>query len=238
MSQPSQSYVRNCLLSALVAEDYALLRPSLETIELEKELILIEPNRPFHHVVFPERGIGSVITSTPDGQQVETGLFGRDGMSGISVLMGSNQSAHTTIMQVSGDGYRIAVDALLEAIAASRPLHAMLLRYAQAQLTQASYTALSNATQSVEERLARWLLMSHDRVNGDEIALTHEFLSIMLAVRRPSVTTALHVLEGNHFIRAKRGIITVIDRDAMIEFANGSYGVAEAEYTRLVGPFS
>lgn len=101
---------------------------------------------------------------------------------------------------------------------------------------QTSYTALSNAVHPVDERLARWLLMCHDRVDGDELALTHEFLSLMLAVRRPSVTTALHVLEGNRFITAERGYITIRDRRRLEEFAGDAYGRPEAEYKRLIGP--
>lgn len=102
-------------------------------------------------------------------------------------------------------------------------------------MVQTSYTALSNAVHPIAERLARWLLMSDDRLDGD-LPLTHEFLSIMLAVRRPSVTTALHVLEGNGFIRAARGSIVVRDRAALEEFAGDAYGVPEAEYERLIGP--
>ena len=138
---------------------------------------------------------------------------------------------------MAGDGYRVEAGALRSAIAEAPALLPPLLCYVQTLITQTSYTALSNVNQSVEERLARWLLMSHDRVDGDDLPLTHEFLAIMLAVRRPSITTALHVLEGNRFIKARRGHLTLIDRDAMIEFTDGSYGVPEAEYDRLVGKF-
>ena len=126
-------------------------------------------------------------------------------------------------------------EVLRKAAEASTTLRNLLLRYAQAFSVQTSFTALSNAVHPIEERLARWLLMCHDRVEGNEVPLTHEFLSLMLAVRRPTVTTALHVLEGNRFITAERGLITIRDRPRLEEFAGNSYGRAETEYERLIG---
>jgi CRP-like cAMP-binding protein len=125
---------------------------------------------------------------------------------------------------------------LIEAVDKSATLRTLLLRYAQTLAIQTAYTALSNAVHQIDERLARWLLMCHDRVDGNDLALTHDFLSIMLAVRRPSVTTALHVLEGNGFIRSERGCIVVRNRAALEEFASDSYGAPEREYKRLIGP--
>ena len=242
MLQPSQSSVRNHLLSALPAEVYDRLRPHLEAVTLAKGEVLIEAHRPITHVHFPDRGIGSMIVAPADSRRVETGLFGRDGMSGIGAVLGATQVAQTTLIQVPGDGYRLHVDVLREALASSAALRDVLLRFVQVMITQASFTALSNVSQSVEERLARWLLMCHDRIDRsegrDEVPLTHEFLSIMLAVQRPSVTTALHVLEGVACIGAKRGNITILDREALIEFADGSYGAPEEEYRRLIGHFS
>lgn len=238
MSHPTQSYVRNCLLSALSGEDYALLAPHLEQVPLEKGQLLIEKNVPFEYVYFPERGVGSVMSSSPNTQRVETSLFGRDGMSGISLVLGTAQTPQTSIIQVEGDGYRIPTGALAEAMARSASLHRILLLYVQTTVAQTSSTALSNVVQSIEERLARWLLMVHDRADGDELPLTHEFLSIMLGVRRPSVTTALHVLEGDHLISARRGLVTVLDRDGLIDLADGVYGEPEDEYHRLLGPSS
>ena len=238
MSQPTQSFVRNCLLSALAADDYALLAPHLEAVPLEKGQVLIEKNVPFEHVYFPNRGLGSVMSSSPNTQRVETSLFGRDGMSGISLVLGTAQTPQTSIVQVEGDAYRIASAALEGAIARSPSLHRILLLYVQTTVAQTSSTALSNVVQSIEERLARWLLMTHDRMDGDELPLTHEFLSIMLGVRRPSVTTALHVLEGDHLISARRGVINVLDRGGLLDFADGVYGEPEAEYHRLLGPSS
>jgi CRP-like cAMP-binding protein len=149
--------------------------------------------------------------------------------------MGSDTAPNRIIIQVAGSGHRIGRAALIEAMDRSPSLRALLIRYVQALNVQTVFTALSNAVHPIEERLARWLLMCHDRIDGDEIGLTHEFMSVMLAVRRPSVTTALHVLEGNHFIRSERGWVTICDRKGLEEFAQDAYGKPEAEYDRLIG---
>lgn len=112
----------------------------------------------------------------------------------------------------------------------------MMARFAQALSVQVSFTALSNAVHSIDERLARWILLCDDRIASGELAMTHEYMAVMLAVRRPSVTTAIHVLEGNGLIRAERGLITVRNRAMLEEFAGDAYGTAEREYERLLGP--
>lgn len=231
-----QTRLRNRLLRHLRPEDFARLAPHLEPVELPKDLVLHEPDQPFEHAHFPERGIGSIVAISPEGQMVESGIYGRDGFTPAGLALGIGRSPHRNIIQVAGEGHRMAAGALREAMEASPALRDLLLRYAHALSVQTSYTALSNAVHPIDERLARWLLMCHDRAAGDELALTHDFLSIMLAVRRPSVTTALHVLEGNRFIRAERGVVTVIDRRGLEEFAGDAYGRPEAEYERLIGP--
>lgn len=138
-------------------------------------------------------------------------------------------------MQVEGYGYRMTLDAALQAISQNPAFANLLARFIQTFASQISFTALSNANYQIDVRLARWLLMSHDRVDGDEIALTHDFISLMLSVRRPSVTTALHVLEGKRFIRSERGRIMIRDRRGMEEFAGNAYGKPEDEYRRLIG---
>lgn len=235
MPQPTQSFVKNGLLSAMTPADYGLLQPHLEAVPLDKDMVLEECDEPFAQVWFPNTGIGSIMAFTHNGDRVEAGLFGREGMSGMPIVMGADRSPLKTIIQVAGEGYRVETGALQRAIEESQSLHALLLRYCQVMSVQTAFTALTNVTHPVEVRLARWLLMAHDRTSGNEIALTHDYLSLMLAVRRPSVTTALHILEGNHFIRARRGVVTIRDREALREFADGSYGKPEAEYDRLIG---
>jgi CRP-like cAMP-binding protein len=136
---------------------------------------------------------------------------------------------------MAGGGQRLAVSVLRNVLTQSATLQSLLLKYAQAFLIQTTHTAIANARGTLEERLARWIVMAQDRTEGDRLALTHEFLSLMLAVRRPGVTEALHALESRGLITHDRGVITVIDREGLIAGANGLYGIPEAEYKRLLG---
>jgi CRP-like cAMP-binding protein len=152
-----------------------------------------------------------------------------------SVLHGADTTPHEIFTQVPGSALRMAADDLRTAIRNSRSLHEHLLRYAEAFNVQVAYTALSHGSYTIEERLARWLLMCHDRVDGDDLPLVHEFLSMMLGVRRSGVTIAVQTLEATGLIQAKRGHIIVRDRARLEEAAGGSYGVPEQEYRRLFG---
>lgn len=225
------------MLSAMMPADFALLQSGLEAVPLDRDMVLEVRDAPIEHVYFPNRGVGSIMAYTSHGERVEAGIFGREGMSGTAIAMGTDRSPLQTIIQVPGDAYRIGTGKLIEAIERSRSLHTHLLRYGQSLTIQTAFTALANVTYPVEVRLARWLLMAHDRADGEEVTLTHDYLSVMLAVRRPSVTTALHILEGNMLIKGTRGIVRIRDRAALEEFADGSYGKPEAEYGRLIGPF-
>ena len=141
-------------------------------------------------------------------------------------------------MQVdSTTSLRIASERLLDACAQSDAIESVLLRYVQTLKVQSALTAASNAHYELPQRLARWLLMCHDRLDGEQIELTHEFMAMMLAVRRSGVTVTLHTLEGTGAIRASRGLVTIRDRDRLHEIAGPSYGGAEAEYARLIAPF-
>jgi CRP-like cAMP-binding protein len=226
----------NRLLRALPHEELEQLRPHLEPVSLEKGDVLSEPDTAFESVHFLEAGIGSIVVLSQEGHLVEGGLFGRDGFTPIALALGAASSPHKVLIQGPGRGHRVHVGVFRTIMDDCPELRRRLLLFAQTLLIQASHTALSNAVHSIDERLARWLLMCHDRVEGDELHLTHEFMSLMLAVRRPSVTTALHVLEGNRFIRADRGVITIRDRKRLEDFARDAYGRPEAEYEKLLGP--
>ena len=234
MSTPST--YRNRLLSQLGADDLERLVPHLQPVDLPVGLVLIEPDRPITHAVFPETGLCSVIANLQERSRVEIGLYGRDGLVGTVLALGSNRVPHQTFMQVSGSGLRIEAEVLTHAIAESPTLRQLLLRYVQTFLIQTAQTALANASAPAEERLARWLAMYHDRQDGDDLSVTHEFLSLMLGVRRPTVTVALQMLEGAGLIRAQRGRVRVLDRAGLVEAAGPAYGPAEAEYERLIGP--
>ena len=233
MSAPQQSSTRNQLLAAFPAEDFAALQSHLEPVELELRQVLIEPNQPIAHVYFPEHGYTS-ITANTNGSKIEVGLIGREGMVGVPIALGVRASPFEYFIQHAGDGLRMASHRLEEVIDERPSLHRVLLRYAQALNVQTSGTAFANAEHTVETRLARWLLMCHDRVDGDDIEITHDFLSMMLGVRRAGVTTSLHILEANGLIRAKRRMITILDREKLEELADNAYGLPEAEYARLM----
>lgn len=188
------------------------------------------------HVWFPESGLGSIISSTSDGRRLEVGIYGRDGMSGTPLMLGVDRTPHEHLIQVAGAGLRIPANAFMASVNESESLRSLMLRYVQVFTVQTASTALANGGFNIDERLARWLLMCDDRADG-VVRLTHEFLSIMLGVRRSSVTVALQTLEGAGLIRASRGQITITDRAKLEEVAGDSYGPPEAEYERLIGPF-
>jgi CRP-like cAMP-binding protein len=235
MPDKAASKYANRILSCLSAGDLALLEPHLATTDLTVRKQLELGRRPIEYAYFPESGIVSVVANGDNNRSIEVGLIGRDGMTGLAIVMGTDRSAHHTYVQVAGHGRRIRADDLRDAIRMSATLHQRLLQYAHAFLMQTGYTAMANGRSKIEERLARWLLMAHDRTDGDSIALTHEFLSIMLGVRRPGVTHALNLLERIGLIHAQRGAITIIDREGLEENSNGAYGAPEAELNRLFG---
>jgi CRP-like cAMP-binding protein len=238
VSGHSQSYTRNLLLGACSPADFALLQTDLTRVELTMRQTLYLPDEAIGHVYFLESGLASVVARQHDGAEIEVGIFGCEGMSGAPILLGVDRSPHHCFMQLApATALAIPTEALTRACDQSRSLRKLLLAYVQCSIVQAAQTAASNGNNELPERLARWLLMCHDRVEGDQIAITHEFLGMMLAVRRSGVTVALHALEGALAIKARRGLVTVSDRERLLEIADGSYGGAEAEYRRLIGPF-
>jgi hypothetical protein len=224
----------NRLLAAFSDKDYALIAPHLMPTEMVQRQDIELPNQPFEFIYFPEGGISSVVAISGK-EKAEANIIGWDGMSGVCVIHGTDRSPLHTFVQVAGAGQRMEVAHFRAAIDESRSLHATCLLFAEANAIQIAHTALANSRHSIEERLARWILMCLDRQNDGALELTHEFLSLMLGVRRAGVTTALHVLEGGLMIRATRGLIVVRDRDRLEAVAGDAYGVPEAEYRRLMG---
>jgi CRP-like cAMP-binding protein len=155
-------------------------------------------------------------------------------MSGTTIILGNERSPNSTYIQVAGEGRSIAAKKLRAAMHESRSLHNTLLKYVQAFMSQTAHTAIANAPAKLPERLARWLLMAHDRLPGNRLALTHEFLSLMLAVRRAGVTETVHDLESRGLIEASRGEIIVLNRKGLQKIAGHFYGSPEAEYRRLM----
>ena len=213
---------KNRILSALSASDKALLQPDLEPVELKLRQVLERPNKPIAHSYFITYGLASIIANNSH-KRLEVGLIGCEGLTGLPIVLGNDRSPNETFIQVAGDAMRISADKLRSAIGQSRTLERALLGFAHKFMNQTANTALSNGTATLEERLARWLLMANDRLRGNEIPLTHEFLSLMLGVRRAGVTVALHYLEQRGMVRMARKQILITDRAGLKAAANGTY---------------
>jgi CRP-like cAMP-binding protein len=225
---------RNRLLAALSPADRNLIMPSLEVIELTARQILEVPREPIRHVYFVETGLVSVVGTTLLNDRIEVGMIGYEGVTGLGVVLGDDRSPNETMVQSAGSAMRISAKLLRQTMGRSSSLTSTLVRYAHVFMIQSSQTALANGRGKLEERLARWLLMWHDRIRPDNLTVTHEFLALLLGVRRPGVTDTLHILESKSLIRATRSQVHVLDRDGLQLAANGFYGIPEAEYDRAI----
>jgi CRP-like cAMP-binding protein len=227
------SWTRNRLLKSLDDSDAARLRAHLEPITLARNEVLFDRYEPITHVHFFEGGLSSEIAVSSTAHKIEVGCIGLEGFSGVPAVLGVYSSPHYAFMQQGGPALRVETRTLQQVMRESGSLSAVLLKYAHVFMIQIAATALADGRYVVEARLARWLLMCHDRL-GDELGLTHDFLALMLGVRRPSVTDALHKLEGELAIKAERSRIFVRDRRRLEELAGDCYGLPEAEYQRLI----
>lgn len=226
--------VRNGLLKSLSPEAFAKFAPHLVEVELPLKLVLVEKDQPVEQVCFLTSGLASMVATSVE-EAIEVGHLGREGMAGENVVLMSRQTPNRTFMQVAGSGFMMPASIfgdLLNEDAATRKL---FLNYIHSCELQLAHSALASGRYSLYERLARWLLMIHDRMDGDDLPLTHEFLGLMLGVRRPGVTDQIHLLESSHAIKATRGNIKVVDRLKLEEIAGSCYGIPEQEYLRLIG---
>jgi CRP-like cAMP-binding protein len=203
---------RNLLLAALPAADYALLTPHLEEVVLEQGAILQEQGERINEVYFPHDGIISLVAVMRQGDAVETATIGYEGAIGVFAGYGSRRSHSRAIVQVRGAALRISTSQFHEAAEDSEALRRIIARYGEMLLIQVQQTAACNALHAVEARLSRWLLQARDRLQGNTIRLTHEFLSQMLGVRRTTVTVVANVLQQAGLIRYHRGHIEIVDR--------------------------
>lgn len=230
---------QNLLLRTMNAKDRRRIETHLEPVDLSIGSTLFAPFEPIEHLYLLEGGVASVTGGGAEqAGEVEIGVIGHEGLVGIPILLGTDRSPNKCMVQVDGlVSYRISAPALLDICRDSDTLQPLLLRYVQSFLLQAAQTAAVNARCDLSTRLARWLLMCHDRIEGDRLTITHEFMAMMLGVRRAGVTVTLHKLEESGAVRSERGCVTVIDRTALEDIAGEAYGTPEAEYRRLVGPF-
>ena len=226
---------RNRLLARLSQADRARISPHLTLVPLSQRTPLVTPGEPIERCYFFESGVASVISTTADGKQVEIGIIGREGMVDVATVMGGETSPLEVFMQLPGEAFVISTAEVTAMADESREFRRLLLGFAHSFLIQVSLTALATITLNIEDRLARWLLMTCDRLEIDSFPVTHEFLSLMLGVRRAGVTDAVGSLQAAGFIAASRGQITILDRKGLEKRAGDSYGIPEANYRDLVG---
>ena len=206
----------NRILSRLSRQDFALLEPHLEAVDLPVRKPLEARRKRIDQVYFIEAGFASVVANGTSKPSIEVGIIGREGMTGLAIVLGTTIAPNTRpTSKLAGKGLRISAADLREADERSNTLHRAMLRYAHAFLAQTTTTALANGRSKIEERLARWLLMADDRIDGDELPLTHEFLGLMLGTHRPGVTIAVQALEKAGLITTRRSNITILDRKAL-----------------------
>lgn len=229
---------RNLLLRAMDADDLARLTPDLAPVDMAEGALIAAAGAETDTVCFMETGVASYAAVAGDGTRIGVAMVGCEGLVEWHGLLDSPASTHEVTVAVGpASAYRLPAARLRHAAHASPALQSLLLRFVQSTMVQLSRTAASNLCDPVERRLCRWLLMNHDRLEGDEIRLTHQQVGQMLGVRRASVTDALHVLEGDGLIRCTRGSIVVRDRARLRQCAGDSYGVPEATYNRLIASF-
>ena len=227
---------RNELLRALPADELQRLRPHLVPVTLVVSQVLHEAEARIDEVFFLESGLAFLTADTRDHGLVEVGTTGRDGFVGLAVLLSPEPfSVHRAFVQIPGRAYRLRATALREMAEALPTLRDRCLRYVQVMLMQNSQIAACNARHELPGRLARWLLMSRDRIDGDDLPMTQEFLSAMLGVRRAGISVVANALQTQGLIRQSRGRITVLDRAGLEEKACTCYRMIEHNRARIMG---
>jgi len=225
---------QNHLLNALPASDYARLKSHLELVPLELGEVLYEPGIRLRHVYFPTTSIVSLLYVMEDGASAEIAVVGNEGMLGISLFMGGETTPSRAVVQSGGYGIRLKAQLLKQEFARFGPMMHLLLRYTQALITQMSQTAVCNRHHSVDQQLCRWLLLSLDRLQTNELSMTQQLIANMLGVRREGVTQAARRLQDAGLIRYHRGLITVLDRPRLEARVCECYQVVKTEFDRLL----
>lgn len=224
----------NRILSATPREEYQRFCPRLEYVELRRGGVLHESGEHMSHVYFPYAGTLSVTVQTRDGDETEVGVVGREGMLGLPLVLGTDTAPLRAFSQVSGGAMRMRAGDFAEEVNRREGFYTLLLRYAQAFFVQTAQTAACNRLHSMEARLPKWLLTTRDLAESDRLDLTHEFVSVMLGVRRAGVTEALGALRAEGLIEHSRGHITILDAEGLRRKSCECYEVVSAEYDRLV----
>jgi CRP-like cAMP-binding protein len=225
---------KNRLLVDLPKDEYDRLTPHLDSLQLPLRTVLYEANGPIAHVFFPLNGVVSLVI-VDGGFTLEVGIIGNEGLVGTPVFLGADRSPTKAIVQIPGDCLRMEAEIFRKEIGRCGPLRDLVQRYTQAMINQISQSIVCNRLHSVEKRMCRWLLMSHDRMGADEFPLTHEFLAQMLGVCRPTVTAVAGKLQKAQLIRYHRGQISILDRKGLEAASCECYRVVAKELVRLLG---
>lgn len=232
---PPQSAVRNQLLAALSPVVRKRLLPNLCRVALPLGQGLYHPDAPMEAVYFPEVGMVSLVANMDDGTQAEVGVIGREGLLGGPLLLGADTSFVEAVVQVPGTALRMGAREFRHALEVNAPFRALLLRYNEALQAQVMQTAACNGRHALKQRLARWLLMAHDRGAGDELPLTQDLMAMMLGVHRPSVTVAAGALQRAGLIRYSAGRITILDRPTLETASCECYASVKRRFATLLG---
>lgn len=235
MTLTPQSKIRNRILAAIPAAEYAMLAKCLTHVELSLGETLHRSGDVIKQLFFPEIGFISALTVLSDGSPLEIGLIGAEGVAGISVILGAETSFSEKMCQTGGGAHRISVADFKENVAASPHLRDLLLRYVHVFHVQVAQTAACNAHHELGQRLARWLLAAHDRSGVPELSLTQDLIAVMLGVRRSTVSVAASTLQKAGVIRYQHGRITIVDRVGLENAACECYEAVAGEYRRLFG---
>lgn len=225
---------RNRLLDAIAPDVRAALEPHLARVELEVRDTIATPGEPFEYVYFPLNSIVSVVNEMHDGSTVESGTIGNEGVAGLPALLDAVASESRMYTQVPGAALRVPVGVIVPVVERERELRRLINRYAQAYISQVAQGAACNRVHGIEQRCARWLLMTHDRVGRDEFSLKQEFLAEMLGVRRAGVSVAASTLQSAGIIRYSRGTIHVLDRQRLEAASCECYNIIRQQFDRLI----
>lgn len=229
------SSVRNRLLTALPADALARVLPRLTPVDLPLRATLCAAEAPIEQVYFPEAGMVSLVAELEEGTRQEVGIVGREGMVGTPLVFGVETAFTEMMVQLPGSALRMAAPAFRRELDESPPFRALMLCYCEAANSQIAQTAVCNGRHGLEQRLARWLLMAHDRFEDDAVPLTQDFMAIMLGVHRPSITVVAGILQRSGLIRYANGLITVLDRHSLEGASCECYAIVQRRFVRLLG---
>jgi CRP-like cAMP-binding protein len=236
MPKSSPNPLQNHLLAALAEAERERWFPDLESVDMPLGQVLYESGRSLTHVYFPTTSIVSLLYVMENGASAEIAVVGNEGIVGISLFMGGESTPSRAVVQSAGRGYRLKAELMKEEFNRAGPVLHLLLRYTQALITQMAQTAVCNRHHSLDQQLCRWLLLSLDRLKGNELVMTQELIANMLGVRREGVTEGALKLQQAGLIRYARGHISVLDRAGLEKRTCECYAVVKTEYDRLLPP--